>query len=579
MNTKLYKRLFGFLKPYRKKLFLAILYSVVVGVIASSPVPLIQKTFDYIFVQKDFFMLKAIPIALVILYSIKAGLVYAQNIIILGISWELVVRVREKLFSHIHKLPFIFFEDNETGQLMSRVMNDVSIMQSTITRSLKELIQNSITLIALLGWIFYLKWDWAIISILIFPVMILPIGNIARKLKKLSHKGQEILADLSGTILESFSGVKVVRAFGMEAMEEQKFNSYSENFLRVMKKNVKYTEITSPFLEFLGVMGASVILWYGGLQVLMDKVSQGTFIAFIVGLFMMYAPVLLLFKLYASIQPSLAGAERVFSILDLEEEKIKEGAKELSNFSQGIAFENVSFKYPSRSTAVLTKVNVRLEKSKILAIVGMSGAGKTTLVDLLFRFHEPCAGSISIDGIDIKDYTLKSLRSNLALVSQETFLFNDTIRQNIAYGKPDASEEDIMRAAKAAHVDYFVENLDEGYDTIIGERGVKLSGGQRQRIAIARAILRNAPILVLDEATSALDSESEKLVQNALHNLMEHRTTFVIAHRLSTIKHAHSIIVLDKGEIIELGTHEQLLANCGLYQKYYKMQVIDDNEK
>ena len=257
---------------------------------------------------------------------------YALNVIILGISWELVVRVREQLFSHIHKLPFIFFEDNETGQLMSRVMNDVSIMQSTITRSLKELIQNSITLIALLGWIFYLKWDWAIISILIFPVMILPIGNIARKLKKLGHKGQEILADLSGTILESFSGVKVVRAFGMEAMEEQKFNSFSENFLRVMKKNVKYIEITSPFLELLGVMGASVILWYGGLQVLTDKVSQGTFIAFIVGLFMMYAPLRVLFKLYASIQPSLAGAERVFSILDIEEEKIKEGTKVLANF-------------------------------------------------------------------------------------------------------------------------------------------------------------------------------------------------------------------------------------------------------
>lgn len=573
MNIKLYKRIFGFLKPYRKKLSLAILFSVVVGVIASSPVPLIQKTFDDIFVQKDFFMLKAIPIALVILYSIKAGLVYAQNIIILGISWELVVRVREQLFSHIHKLPFIFFEDNETGQLMSRIMNDVNTMQSTITRSIKELIQNSITLIALLGWIFYLKWDWAIISILIFPIMILPIGNIARKLKKLSHKGQEILADLSGTILESFSGVKVVRAFAMEAMEEQKFNSYSENFLRVMKKNVKYIEITSPFLELLGVMGASFILWYGGHQVLMDKVSQGTFIAFIVGLFMMYAPLRLLFKLYATFQISLACAERVFSILDLKEEKIKEGVKELANFSHSISFENVSFKYPSRSTAVLNEINVRLDKTKILAIVGMSGAGKTTLVDLLFRFHDPSAGNILIDGINIKDYTLKSLRSNLALVSQETFLFNDTVRENIAYGRPNASEDDILRASKAAHVDSFVRDFEDGYSTVIGERGVKLSGGQRQRISIARAILRNAPILVLDEATSALDSESEKSVQNALHNLMKHRTTFMIAHRLSTISHAHSIIVLNKGEIVEVGTHEKLISSSGLYKKYYEMQM------
>ena len=573
MNTELYKRLFGFLKPYRKKLSLAILFSVVVGVIASSPVPLIQKTFDDVFVQKDFFMLKVIPIALVILYSVKAGLVYAQNIIILGISAELVVRVREQLFAHIHKLPFNFFEDNETGQLLSRVMNDVGIMQSTITRLLKEAIQNFVTLMALLGWVFYLKWDWAIISILVIPVMVLPIGNIARKLRKLTHKGQQILGDLNETLLESFSGVKVVRAFGMESTEERKFNSFSENFLRILKKNIKYVEITSPFLELLGVMGASVILWYGGFQVLTDKVTQGTFIAFIVGLFMMYAPLRLLFKIYTNVQSSLAGAERVFSILDLDEEKIKEGNKELINFNHSIEFQNISFKYPSRNAAVLTKINMTVEKSKILAIVGMSGAGKTTLVDLLFRFHEPFAGSISIDGINIKDYTLKSLRSNLALVSQETFLFNDSIRKNIAYGKPDASENDIIHASKAAHVDSFVSEFEEGYDTIIGERGVKLSGGQRQRIAIARAILRNAPILVLDEATSALDSESEKSVQDALHNLMRHRTTLVIAHRLSTITSAHSIIVLDKGEIVEVGTHEKLLSSSGLYKKYYEMQI------
>ena len=573
MKIKLYKRLFRYLKPYKKKLSLAILFSVFVGVIASSPVPIIQKTFDDIFVEKDFFMLKAIPIALVILYTIKAGLVYVQNIIILGISWELVVRVREQLFSHIHKLPFDFFENNETGQLMSRIMNDVSIMQSTITRLLKELIQNSITLIALLGWIFYLKWDWAIISILVVPIMSLPISNIARKLKKLSHKGQEILAILSATILESFSGIKVVRAFGMESIEEKKFNSFSENFLRVMKKNVKYVEITSPFLELLGVLSASVILWYGGFQVLTDKVSQGTFIAFIVGLFMMYAPLRLLFKIYANIHTSLAGAERVFSILDLEEEKIKEGKKELFNLNKIIKFENISFKYPSRNAAVLTNINITLEKSKVLAIVGMSGAGKTTLVDLLFRFHEPSSGNVLIDGINIKDYTLKSLRSNLALVSQETFLFNDTIKKNIAYGRSNASEDDIIQAAKASHVDSFVRDFEEGYDTIIGERGVKLSGGQRQRISIARAILRNAPILVLDEATSALDSESEKSVQDALHNLMKHRTTLVIAHRLSTIASAHSIVVLDKGQIVETGTHEKLLSASGLYKKFYEMQV------
>jgi ATP-binding cassette, subfamily B, bacterial MsbA len=573
VNTELYKRLLKYLKPYKKKILLAITFSVIVGVIATSPVPLIQKVFDDIFVQKDFFMLKVIPLALICLYSIKAGLVYAQNVIILGISWELVVRVREQLFAHIHKLPFDFFEDNETGQLLSRVMNDVNLMQATITRLLKELIQNSITLIALLGWVFYLKWEWAIISILIMPVMILPITNIARKLKKLAHKGQEIMADLTATTLESFSGVKVVRAFAMESSEEKKFNSFSASFLGVMKKNVKYIEITSPVLEVLGVISASVILWYGGFQVLTEKVTQGTFLAFIVGIFMMYAPVRIIFKIYANIQSALAGAERVFSILDLEEEKVKEGEKEFTNFNKLIEFQNVSFKYPSRDIPVLTSINLTVEKSKILAIVGMSGAGKTTLVDLLFRFHDPSVGSISIDGINIKNFTLKSLRSNMALVSQETFLFNDTVRNNIAYGRPDALEVDIITASKAAHVDSFIRDFEDGYNTIIGERGVKLSGGQRQRIAIARAILRNAPILVLDEATSALDSESEKFVQDALHNLMMNRTTFVIAHRLSTITSAHSIIVLDKGEIVQVGTHEKLLSNSGLYKKYYEMQI------
>jgi subfamily B ATP-binding cassette protein MsbA len=577
MNTQLYKRLFRYLLPYKKKLLVAIFFSVVVGVIATSPVPLIQKTFDDIFVEKNFFMLKVIPIGLVVLYAIKAFLVYFQNIIILGITWELVVSMREKLFAHIHKLPFIFFEDNETGQLMSRIMNDVNIMQSTITRMLKEIIQNTITLIALLGWVFYLKWDWALISICIFPIMTLPIGNIARKLKKLSHKGQEILADLSSTILESFSGIKVVRAFGMEDMESQKFNSFSNSFLKIMKKDVKYVEIPSPFLEFLGVVSVSIILWYGGFQVLTDKVSQGTFIAFIVGLFMMYAPLRLLIKLYAKIQTSLAAAERVFYILDLEEEKINEGSLELFGLKKSIEYQGISFKYPSRDTQVLSEINIVLEKSKILAIVGMSGSGKTSLVDLLFRFHDPLSGEILIDGINIKNYTLKSLRGSLSLVSQETFLFNDTIRKNIAYGRPDASEVDIVEAAKAAHVDLFANSFDDGYDTIIGERGVKLSGGQRQRISIARAILRNSSILVLDEATSALDSESEKSVQGALNNLMEDRTTFMIAHRLSTIKHADSIIVLDKGKIVEVGTHEKLLSNCGLYQKYYQMQIMDSN--
>ena len=501
---------------------------------------------------------------------------YAQNLIMFGISWELVVQFREKLFAHIHHLPFGFFEENETGKLISRINNDVAIMQSTVTRLLKEFLQNSVTLIGLMIWVFYLKWDWALMALIVFPVMIFPVSNIGRKLKKFSHKGQEILGNINATVLESFSGVKIVRAFGLEPRELKKFQNYNDDYLKVMKKNVKYVEMTSPFLEVLGVASSAFILWYGGSQVLSGEISQGTFLAFIVALFMMYTPIRILFKIMASVQTSLAGAERVFEILDLPEEKVREGQKELIDFKGKIEFQDVCFSYPSRAKMVLDKINLTVNKSEIIAIVGMSGAGKTTLVDLLFRFFDVTSGKILIDGEDIQSFKLSSLRNHLALVTQETFLFNDTILNNISFGKEgESTREEILDAAKAAHVDYFVEHIEEGYETLIGERGVKLSGGQKQRIAIARAILRNAPILILDEATSALDSESEKLVQEALHNLMEHRTSFVIAHRLSTIKHANRILVMDDGKIVESGTHQSLLASSGLYQKYYNMQFID----
>jgi len=575
MSFKIYQRLFRYLKPYLPKVILAIFFSVIVGVISTSPIPIIQKTFDEIFVEKDLLMLKMIPLILIGLYLVKGALTYAQNLIIFGISWELVVSLREKLFAHIHRLPFLFFEENETGHLISRIINDVSIMQTSTTRLLKEFMKNSAMAIGLLFWLFYLKWKWAIIAIIVFPFMAFPISNISRKLKKFSHKGQEILANMNSTILESFSGIKIVRAFGLESVEQEKFNRHSDSFLKVMKKNVKYVEIVSPLLEILGVASAGIVLWYGGHQVLTGEVSQGTFIAFVVAMFMLYGPLRLLFKIYANVQISLAGAERVFAILDQEEERADEGKLELVEFKDQIVFQQVSFRYPSREAMVLKEIDVAVKKSDILAIVGMSGAGKTTLVDLLFRYYDVTAGKILIDGKDIREYSLHSLRENMALVTQETFLFNDTIWNNIAFGRKDASRQEILEAAQAAHVGFFVKNMDDGYETIIGERGVKLSGGQRQRVAIARAILRDAPILVLDEATSALDSKSEKLVQDALYRLMEHRTTFVIAHRLSTIKHADRIIVLDKGKIVESGTHEYLLSNSGLYQKYFEMQIFD----
>ncbi|MBI4388832.1 MAG: ATP-binding cassette domain-containing protein, partial [Nitrospinae bacterium] len=434
MSISLFKRMLGYLKPYMGKVALAIFCSIIVGLIATSPVPIIQKTFDKIFVEKDYFMLKAIPLGLLLLFVCKGALTYWQNVVIYGISWELVVTLRKQMFDHIHRLPLSFFEEGATGHLISRITNDVSIMQSSVTNLVKEFLQNSIMLIGLVCWLFYLKWDWALIAVLIFPVAAFPIANISRKLRKLGRKGQEIVGDITSIAMESFSGIKIVRAFGLEGRQKEKFREHNERYLNVMKKNVKYVQMTSPFMEILGAFGGSIILWYGGSQVLNGSVTQGAFIAFIVALFMMYAPVRLLFKNYANFQGSLAGAERVFQVLDREEEASSGGNRELTRFADRIEFRGVSFRYPTRNATVLSDIDLTVRKSQVIAIVGMSGAGKTTLVDLVFRFSKATSGEILIDGVNINEFGLHSLRRQMALVTQETFLFNDTILNNISFG-------------------------------------------------------------------------------------------------------------------------------------------------
>ncbi|MEE8205470.1 MAG: ABC transporter ATP-binding protein, partial [Nitrospinaceae bacterium] len=553
MDLKLYKRLLRNLIPYRGKVILVLVTSVIVGALSTSPVPLVKEALDKIFVEKDTFMLNIIPLVLIVLYIVKGGLRYFQSCLIFKVGWELIAKFRMDIFRHIHKLPYGFFEKDTTGKLMSRAVNDVNVMLLTLARHVKDALQNVVMFLGLMFWVFYLKWDWALIAIFVIPFALIPVSAVGKKLRYLGRRGQEIIADITSTMLESFSGIKIVRAFGLEKVEEKKLDKHNQDFLENMKKNVKYTELTSPLMEVLGILGGSAVLWYGGSQVLSGEVTQGTFFAFILGMFMMFDPMRVLFKLYTDVQIALAASERVYSILDEEVEKMRVGKMSMTGFQHQIEYKNVSFKYPSRETMVLKNINLTVKKSEVLAIVGMSGAGKSTLADLLFKFFIVTEGEILIDGENINDLNSHSLRNNLALVTQETFLFNDTILANIQFGNPVATREEVMDAAQAAHVDTFVRHLDDKYDTVIGERGVMLSGGQRQRIAIARAILRNAPILVLDEATSALDSESEKLVQEALHRLMEHRTTFVIAHRLSTIKTADRIIVMEQGEIIGSG--------------------------
>jgi len=573
----LYRRLLEFVKPYWKHLAGAMVCMVFVSAATAGSAYLVKPVLDEIFFKKDLSMLKWIPLAIIGIFVMKGIFDYGQAFLMSYVGQKIIADLREKVYSHIQSLSLSFFTKNPTGILMSRIMNDVGMVQGAVTDAVTGLLKDVFTIIGLVAVIFYRDWKLALIAMVVFPVAVYPIVKFGRKLRSYSTRSQTSMAELTTILLETITGTRIVKAFNMEDYERKRFAKENQRLFGIQIKSVRVRAISHPLMEFLGGVGMACIVFYGGYNVIQGGATPGTFFSFLAALLMLYEPVKRLSGVNNTVQQGLAAAARIFEVIDtVPEIQDKPGARALPGVSREVEYQDVSFKY--EEDWVLKNINLHIRVGEMVAFVGASGGGKTTLVNLLPRFYDVTAGRILIDGVDIRDYRVESLRALIGIVTQQTILFNETVRDNIAYGKVGQSLEEVVKAAQAAFADGFIGNLPRGYDTVIGEQGVKLSGGERQRISIARALLKNAPILILDEATSSLDSESEIEVQKALEYLMEGRTTLVIAHRLSTIRKANRIVVISNGEIVEVGTHEELMEKDGEYKKLYLLQFKDSNE-
>ena len=572
---KLYLRLLRLVKPHTPRFILAMLCMAVVGAATAAAAYLVKPAMDDIFLDRNEGMLILIPLAVIALYLLKGLCNYGQTVLMSHIGFRIVTDLRNDLYRHILRQPLSFFTKHPTGILISRVTNDVTYLQGAVSEAVTSLLKDSFTLAGLVFVIFWRDWKLAIIASLVFPLAVWPIAQFGRRMRRIAAESQVSMGDLISLLQETITGNRIVKAFGMEEHENRRFAGENERQFRLTMKSVTVRAISSPLMEFLGGLGIAAIIFWGGYQVIEGTSTPGTFFSFLAALLMLYEPVKRLTNVNNTIQQGLAGAERIFQVLDTEPGiRNRPGAAELPPIREGISIEGVTFRY--EEDPVLRDVSLKIRAGEAVAFVGMSGGGKTTLVNLIPRFYDVSEGRVAIDGTDIRDVTLESLRAQIGIVTQQTILFNDTVRGNIAYGDVRRSDGDVVRAAMAANAHDFIQRLPQGYDTVIGEQGVKLSGGERQRISIARALLKDAPILILDEATSSLDTESEIEVQDALEKLMRGRTTLVIAHRLSTIRNADRIVALVDGRIVEEGTHESLLEKKGEYFKLHNLQFKDE---
>jgi len=571
----IFKRLLKLTKPHIPRFAVAMVCMLIVGALTSALAFLVKPALDDIFLKRNAEMLLWIPLAVILIYAVKGSCSYFQTILMNFIGQRIVADLRYRLYEQIQMQSLRFFAKHHTGELMSRITNDVNSIQHAVSEAVTSLLKDTFTLIFLVFVIFYRDWQLAIIAMFVFPLAIYPIAKFGEKMRRNATKTQVTMAGLTTLLQETISGTRIVKAFCMEAYENMRFARENEKLMRLALKSVSINAISSPFMEFLGGIGIAAIIFYGGYQVIHGSSTPGTFFSFLTALIMLYEPVKRLTNVNNTIQKGIAGAQRVFHILDLVPDILDRAhAVDLPRIVEKIEIRNVSFSY--NATPVLRNINLTIRADEVIAFVGMSGGGKTTLVNLIPRFYDVSDGQILVDGHDIRDVTLLSLRRQIGIVTQQTILFNDTVRNNISYGSRDCSEKEIIEAARAANAHEFIQNLPEQYDTVIGEQGTRLSGGERQRISIARALLKNAPILILDEATSSLDTEAEMEVQDALERLMKGRTTLVIAHRLSTIRTADRIVVLVRGEIVEEGSHDTLLARHGEYYKLHQLQFKEN---
>ncbi len=567
-----YRSLIEYIKENRFRLYMAVGCMLITSATTAALAYLIKPAIDQIFITKDVKMLRLIPVAVIVVSVFRGIGMYGQVFFMSRVAEGVIKKFRDNLYAKISQLPLSFFHSERTGVLMSRITNDVNLIKIVVSSAVTSMVQDICTLVLLVGLTFYQIWELALVAFVVLPLAFYPVVAIGRKVRRVSTRSQETIADMNAFLHETFSGNKIVKAFGMEPYEESRFYEKSEALFKIEMKNIMVKALSSPIMELLAGVGIAAIIWVGGYRVITGVYTTGTFLSFLAAVMMMYKPVKQLSNLNAMLQQGLAAVDRVYDILETESDIVeRKDPLFIEKGSHSVTFKDVSFAYDG-GQPVLKDINLEVAPGEVIALVGMSGGGKTTLVNLIPRFYDVSSGSIMIDGIDIRDLSISSLREQIAIVTQEPILFNDTVRNNIAYGNLDASEEDIINAAKAAYAYDFIIDFPKQFDTGIGELGSRLSGGQKQRLCIARALLKDAPILILDEATSSLDSEAEAIVQKALINLMKGRTTFIVAHRLSTVQHADRVVVISGGRITELGTHHELFELKGDYYRYCQMQ-------